>query len=90
MILLSWRNTWNYRGPAAVGKNIRYVYDSILGGGGLPILSPSRVHAVLSLSMYLQQHQFQVLTTVRALHPYPLYGPVYYSLPCHPPLVICV
>ena len=74
----------HYCGPTAVGNDIRYVKESPSWGGCLPLLSPSLVHYMLSLPVYRQQHHRQVLTTVRALHSYPIYGKVCESLPRHP------
>ena len=75
-------------GPAAVGNEIQYVCGSP-SGEGLPLMSPSRIHYMLSLLMHCQRPLHQVRTTVRALQPYPLSVPVDDSLPSHPPLVRC-
>ena len=37
-------------------------------GGGLTLLSPSRVHAILVLTIHCQRPRRHVLTTVRTLY----------------------
>ena len=83
-------STENSCGPSKVGNNTRIVCGSPSGGCVLPLMSPSRVHAMLSLLMYHQKTCWQFLTTVRVLQPCPLSGPIGESFPHHPPFVSCI
>ena len=56
-------------------------YVALLMVDGLPLLSPSRVQSIRILYMYRHQPRRQFLTTVSSMHPYPLSGLVYDSLP---------
>ena len=54
-------------GTTAVRNDIQSICGSTYGGGGggIPLLSPSHIHFILSLPIHLQQPRHQARTTVR-------------------------
>ena len=59
-------------------------------GGGHPLISTFRVHAIMGLPIHRQRTHRHVLTTVRTMYPYPLSWPVSKSSPRHSSFIRCL